>query len=128
MHKVHIRFAVLSPFLESITDQRLGVISPQRVCEALHMTQAELARLTKLHRNTLAHPASPAVQAQLGEVALMIGKAADLLDGDTGRAVVWFRYQPLAGFDGQTAAELTASGQGEAVLAHLDMLRDGVYA
>jgi hypothetical protein len=41
---------------------------------------------------------------------------------------VWFRYQPLSGFEGQTAEELYAEGHTQAVLAHLESLRDGGYA
>jgi uncharacterized protein (DUF2384 family) len=119
---------MLAPYLADVTD-REGLISPQRVSETLRVTFAHLARLAKVHRNTLAqHPESPAVQARLGEVARVIATAADLLGGDTGRAIVWFRHQPLAGFDGQTAEELVADGHTDAVLAHLETLRDGGYA
>jgi hypothetical protein len=121
--------SLLNPFLDSITDRRRGMISPKRVSEALHMPLAEVARLAKVHRNTLAQkPGSPMVQARLGEVARIIATAAELVEGDANRAIVWFRYQPLAGFGGKTAAELAAEGHGDAVLAHLEMLRDGVYA
>jgi hypothetical protein len=120
---------VLNPFLASITDRRRGMISPKRVGRALHLPLTEVARLAKVHRNTLAQkPESPVVQARLGEVARIIAAAAELMQGDTNRAIVWFRHQPLAGFGGATAAELAASGNGRAVLAHLEMLRDGVYA
>ena len=97
--------------------------------KALRLSLAEVARLAKVHRNTLTlKPESPVVQERLGVVARIISAAADLMEGDTGRAVIWFRHQPLAGFDGATAAELTAAGHGDAVLAHLEMLRDGLYA
>src|SRR5690242_13096273 len=119
---------MLSPLLDAITDRRSGLLLPDRLSEVLHMPAAQLAGLAQLHRNTLQrHPASPVVQARLGEVARIVAAAADLL-GDTGRAVVWFRHQPLAGFDGRTAAELVAAGHADAVLAHLELLRDGAYA
>ena len=93
------------------------------------MPLGDVARLAKVHRNTLARtPNSPIVQERLGQVARIIAAAADLIDGDVGRAVIWFRHQPLAGFGGATAAELMASGHADAVLTHLEMLRDGVYA
>ena len=120
---------MLSPFLDAVTDRRRGAISPRRVGKALRMPMTDLARLAKLHRNTLTQrPGSPAVQARLGEVARIVTAAADLLEGDTSRAIVWFRHQPLSGFDGRTAAELVSAGHASAVLAHLEMLRDGVYA
>jgi uncharacterized protein (DUF2384 family) len=120
---------LLSPFLESVTDRRRGTISPRRVSRALRMPTSALARIARLHRNTLVQrPDSPAVQERVGRVARIVAAAAELLDGDVGRAVIWFRHQPLAGFDGRTAAELVAAGHAEAVLEHLEMLRDGVYA
>lgn len=120
---------MLSPFLDDVTDRRSGTISPERVGKALRVSLAEVARLAKVHRNTLAQrPDSPVVQERLGEVARVVAAAADMLEGDTGRAVVWFRHQPLSGFDGATAAELIAAGHADAVLAHLEMLRNGVYA
>jgi uncharacterized protein (DUF2384 family) len=119
---------MLSPFLTEVTDRASGLLRPERLGAALHMPATQLARLAQVHRNTLQrHPESPVVQARLGEVARVVAAAADLL-GDTGRAVVWFRHQPLAGFDGRTAAELVADGRADAVLAHLELLRDGAYA
>ena len=118
---------MLNAFLEQVSEH--GIISPERVGEALHIPLAQVARLAKVHRNTLARmPESPAVQAGLGEVARIVAAAAELLDGDVARAIVWFRHQPLAGFAGRTAEELVAAGHAHAVLAHLEMLRDGVYA
>jgi uncharacterized protein (DUF2384 family) len=119
---------VLSAYLADVTDQR-GLLSPRRISDTLRVPLGHLARIAQVHRNTLArHPESPAVQARLGEVARVVVTAADLLGGDTPRAVVWFRHQPLAGFDGRTAEELVAAGHADAVLAHLEMLRDGGYA
>lgn len=119
---------MLTAFLDDVTDRRHGMISPERIGKALRISLSEVARLAKVHRNTLAQkPGSPMVQERLGEVARIVAAAADLMEGDKGRAVVWFRHQPLAGFDGSTAAELTMAGHGNAVLAHLEMLRDGVY-
>ncbi len=120
---------MLSSFIDDVTDARSRLLSPERMSEALRLPLAQLARLVKVHRNTLRQrPESPAVQARLGEVVRIVAAAADLMGGDTGRAIIWFKHQPLAGFDGQTAEELVAAGHADAVLAHLEMLRDGVYA
>ena len=56
------------------------------------------------------------------------GAMGDWSADDAARAIVWFRHQPLAAFDGRTAAELVAAGHVDAVLVHLEILRDGVYA
>ncbi|HEX4199101.1 MAG TPA: MbcA/ParS/Xre antitoxin family protein [Caulobacteraceae bacterium] len=119
---------MLAQFLEKVADPDDGGLSPDRVGGALKMSVADLSRLTRLHRNTLTRtPHSPSVQARLGEVARIVAAASDLI-GDDDRAAIWFRHQPLAGFDGQTAEELVASGHADAVLKHLDMLADGGYA
>ncbi len=68
------------------------------------------------------------MQARLGEVARVIATASDLLGGDTAKPIVWFRHQPLSGFEGRTAEELYAEGHTQAVLAHLETLGDGDYA
>ena len=101
---------MLHPFLDKMSDRELGGLSPANVGGALKMSVADLSRVTRLHRNTLArHPASPLVQARVGEVARIIAAAADLI-GDDRRAAIWFRHQPLSGFGGQTAEELVTSG------------------
>ena len=119
----------LSPPLESVYDPALHGISPDRVAATLHAPLADIARLVDVHRNTLTRaPASPKVQTRLGEVMRILSIATDLLGGDLDKAVVWFRHQPLAGFDGRTAEELVSAGHSQAVLTHLGMLREGGYA
>jgi uncharacterized protein (DUF2384 family) len=117
---------MLSRFLADVTDPG-GGLSPGLVGGALKMSVADMARVTRLHRNTLTRrPHSPSVQARVGEVARIVAAAADLIGDD--RAGVWFRHQPLAGFAGRTAEELVAAGHADAVLKHLDQLADGAYA
>lgn len=119
---------MLSAFLSEVVEPGDRLISPQRVGAALGIPLTRLAELAQVHRNTLTrHPDAPAVQDRLGEIARIVSTAAELT-GDQGRAIIWFRHQPLSGFGGATAEELVAEGQGRAVLAHLAMLRDGVYA
>lgn len=118
----------MMPFLDKVVDPKVGGVSPNRVSGALKMSVADLSRVTRLHRNTLTRtPGSPSVQARVGEVARIVAQAAEIL-GDADRAAVWFRHQPLAGFDGRTAEELVASGAADAVIKHLDTLADGGYA
>lgn len=118
---------MLGDVLDAVTEGEHG-ISPKRLSRMLKMGIGELSRVAHLHRNTLLkNPGSPKVQDRLGELARIVALAADLT-GDTARAVVWFRHQPLAGFDDKTAEQLVEDGQGQAVLKHLEMLRDGGYA
>jgi len=119
---------MLSSFLTEVMEPQKGTISPHRLSNVLHISLLRLSELTQLHRNTLTrHPDSPDVQQRLGDVARIISQAADLV-GDYQRAIIWFRHQPLSGFDHKTAEELVAAGHGDAVLEHLAMLSDGVYA
>jgi uncharacterized protein (DUF2384 family) len=119
---------MLSPFLTEVMEPQNGTISPQRLSHVLHISLVRLSELTRLHRNTLTrNPDSPEVQQRLGDVARILTQAADLV-GDDQRAIIWFRHQPLSGFDHKTAEELVAAGHADAVLEHLAMLSDGAYA
>lgn len=117
---------MLTAFLDDVREA--DAISPRRLSERLRMPLARLAEVTRLHRNTLSGNAgSPATQERLSEITRIVAKAAELA-GDEGRAIIWFRHQPLPGFGGDTAEELVADGHAPAVLAYLEQLRDGVYA
>lgn len=103
-------------------------LSPQRMGNRLRLSLTDMAKLAHVHRNTLANaPASPAVQNSLQPVVRILA-AAEELTGDADRAIVWFRHQPLAGHDGKTAQDLIEAGHADAVLVHLDDLRDGAFA
>lgn len=120
---------MLSTPLEAVYDKRLKGISPDRVAGLLHVSMAEIARVADVRRNTLTRaPNSAKVQTRLGEVMRILTEASDMMGDDLAKATIWFRHQPLSGFDGQTAEELIASGRAQAVVTHLAMLRDGVYA
>jgi uncharacterized protein (DUF2384 family) len=103
-------------------------VSPQRMSRRLRLPLTDLAKLAHLHRNELAQrPESPLVQKSLEPVVRILA-AAEQLTGDPDRAIVWFRHQPIAGHDGRTALELVEAGEADAVVAHLEDLRDGAYA
>jgi len=128
MHTIKSVKAMLTYFLNEVTEPKKGFISPSRLCKTLHMQLGELARVSGTHRNTLQrNPASPNVQNKLGEIIKII-EIATKLTQDYGKAVVWFKYEPLSGFDHKTAAQLVQAGHGDAVIKHLKMLEDGVYA
>lgn len=123
---------MLSTALQDIGDARTGAIDPDRLCGTLRISLSQLARIVRLHRNTLStHPHAPKAQERLGELARILVEASELAGpggGDVGRAVLWFRYQPLPGFDGKTAEDLVSEGYAGAVRAYLQDLRHGVYA
>lgn len=116
---------MLAAFLDDIRDH--DMIAPRRMAARLKLPLSGLAKLARVNRNTMtAKPQSPAVQAKLGEIARIIARAAEL-SGDEGRAIMWFKYQPIVGF-GMTAEALVEQGHGEAVLWTLDGMEEGVYA
>lgn len=117
---------MLTGFLSDVRDA--GHVSPRRMSARLNLSLGDLARLARVHRNTLARqPASPAVQRRLDPVVRIL-TAAEELTGDADRAIVWFRHQPLPGHDGRSARDLVEEGQADAVLTYLEDLRDGAYA
>lgn len=116
---------MLASFLDDIRDG--DMIAPRRMAERLRLPLTRLSRLAHVNRNTLtARPESPAVQAKLGEIARIIARAAEL-SGDEGRAIIWFRHQPIAGF-GSTAEDLVEEGHSELVMEHLERMAAGVYS
>lgn len=119
---------MLGALLDDLLDHDHGTISPPLLCQRMRISLSELARLTRLHRNTLSRaPDSPRVQERLGEIVRILTKAA-ALSGDPQRAIAWFHYEPIAGLDYKTAEELVAEGRAAAVLEHLEDLVEGTYA
>ncbi len=117
---------MLANFLEAVHEGNM--IAPKRMAAELRLPMTDLAKLARVNRNTLSTKAgSAAVQAGLGTIARIVAKAAELA-GDEGRAIIWFRHQPITGFDGKTAEELVQAGQADAVIWYLESLESGVYA
>jgi hypothetical protein len=103
-------------------------LSPQRLAEQLGVTQSELARLAGVARNTLtAKSATRRVDAALSPIVRILAVAAEMA-GDEGRAVIWFKHQPIPGWAGKTAYDLVAEGRAADVLSYLEAVRSGVYA
>lgn len=116
---------MLAAFLDDVRDH--DMIAPRRLAERLRLSMSALARLSRLNRNTMAaRPESPAVQARLGEIARIVARAAELA-GDEGKAIIWFRHQPIPGF-GKTAEALVEEGHGELVMEDLERMAEGVYS
>jgi hypothetical protein len=118
------RAAVMSGFVESLREPRTPYISPKRLSEALGVQVTSLAVLAGVHRNSLRNPASERLQDKLLEMVKAITAAATLT-GDIGKALYWYRSEPIAQYDHKTAAELVAEGHLDAVLAHLRDLENG---
>lgn len=116
---------MLATFLDDIRDGDL--IAPRRLADRLRLPMTRLSKLAHLNRNTMAaKPESPAVQEKLGQIARIIARAAELA-GDEGRAIIWFKHQPIPGF-GQTAEALVEEGHADLVLEDLERMAEGVYS
>ncbi|HTN60506.1 MAG TPA: antitoxin Xre-like helix-turn-helix domain-containing protein [Devosia sp.] len=103
-------------------------LSAHRLSEQLGLTQAELARLVGIARNTLtAKSATRKVDAALSPIVRILAMAAEMAGGES-RAVIWFKHQPLPGWAGKTAYDLVGEGKADQVLAYLEAVRSGVYA
>jgi transcriptional regulator with XRE-family HTH domain len=103
-------------------------LSASRVSEQLGISQAELAKLVGVARNTLsAKAASRRVDAALSPIVRILALASEMA-GDESRAAIWFKHQPIPGWAGKTAYDLVGQGKAETVLAYLESVRAGVYA
>lgn len=120
--------ALLDPVLSQVAARGVAAIDPQRLAATLGVTISDMAELARVHRSSLTrNPASPEVQRKLGVVATILSRAADA-GGSLDKAVLWFRYQPIAALGQARAADLVAAGEGAAVLQYLDALEHGAYA
>ena len=114
-------------FLDFLRDQEAGpaVLSPKRFSDVLSIDLQTLAGQAHVHRNTLSRaPASEGVQRFMRE-ALRVLRAADDLTGDVGRAIFWYRNEPLPPFNYKTAEQLVSEGRAEDVLRYVESLEAG---
>lgn len=103
-------------------------LSAHRLSQQLGITQAELAKLVGLARNTLAAKSGTRrVDVALSPIVRILAMAAEMA-GDENRAVIWFKHQPIPGWAGKTAYDLVGLGRSDQVLAYLEAVRSGVYA
>nr|WP_055141447.1 DUF2384 domain-containing protein [Burkholderia plantarii] len=101
------------------------VLSARRYVAALNIDLQTLADQAHVHRNTVARaPQSAGVQQFLRE-ALRVIRAATDLSGDVHRALFWYRNEPLAVFDYQTAETLVSAGRADDVVRYVAALDAG---
>ncbi|CAN7718882.1 MULTISPECIES: antitoxin Xre/MbcA/ParS toxin-binding domain-containing protein [unclassified Neorhizobium] len=105
-----------------------ALLSARRVSDLLGLTQAELAKLIGVARNTLtAKSGARKVDLALSPVVRILAMASEMA-GDENRAAIWFKHQPIPGWAGKTAYDLVGEGKADKVLAYLEAVRSGVYA
>ncbi|AOK56545.1 hypothetical protein WT15_20215 [Burkholderia stagnalis] len=114
-------------FFASLQDPETAgpVLSARRYVAALNIDLQTLAQQAHVHRNTVARaPESATVQQFLREAIRVIRAATDL-SGDLRRALFWYRNEPLAVFDYQTAETLVSAGRADDVLRYVTSLEAG---
>jgi hypothetical protein len=106
-------------------DSPTPIVSARRFGEALHVDLQTLAQQAHVHRNTLSRqPGSESVQRFLRE-ALRVIRAATDISGDVGRALFWYRNEPLPVFDYKTAEQLVSEGRTDDLLRYVSSLEAG---
>ncbi|MCJ9754588.1 DUF2384 domain-containing protein [Neorhizobium sp. BETTINA12A] len=109
-------------------EQQSALLSARRVSDLLGLTQAELAKLIGVARNTLtAKSGARKVDLALSPVVRILAMASEMAV-DENRAAIWFKHQPIPGWAGKTAYDLVGEGKADKVLAYLEAVRSGVYA
>ena len=92
----------------------------------MHIDIQTLAEQAKVQRNTITRaPGSRGVQDYLRE-ALRVIKAANDLSGDLGKALFWYRNEPLSVFDYKTSERLVSEGRTDDVLRYVASLEAGL--
>lgn len=114
-------------FIDFLRDQDSGAstLSPKRFGDVLSIDVQTLATQAHVHRNTISRaPASESVQKFLRD-ALRVIRAAHDLSCDVGRAIFWYRNDPLPPFGYKTAEQLVSEGRTEDVLRYVVSLEAG---
>ena len=114
-------------FLRSLQEpgQAAPVLSARRFADGLEMDLQTLAGLAGVHRNTLSRaPGSAAVQRFLRDAVRIIRAASDV-SGDVGRALFWYRNEPLQPFGYETPERLVAAGRTDDLLRYVVSLEAG---
>lgn len=107
-----------------------GIFAPRRIAEALRTTNDEIARTAGLGRDAVQRKArigSDRTQRRLREMVEVLNKVEPRF-GSALIAYAWYRSEPLAGFDGQTAMQLVQDGRAGDVLDYVDAVDAGVFA
>lgn len=99
---------------------------PRAVAEALGLEYQELARIARVHRDTVRNsPANPQLQRTLSDIVRVLMAATDVAGGDVTRAIQWFRTEPLRVFRYRMPIDVIADGETERLLDWMESLRAG---
>lgn len=92
------------------------------------MTLDALAALIGVDRSMLTATAGTrTANPALGTLVRILTTATEMA-GNSERAAIWFKHQPLPGWNGKTGYDLVSEGRADDVVAYLEAVRSGVYA
>ena len=106
-----------------------GLFVPRKIASALLTTNEELARSVGLGKDAVQRTErvrSDRTQKRLREMVEIINKVEPRF-GSPLMAYAWYRSEPLAGFDGQSAMQLVRAGRAGDVLDYIDAIDAGVH-
>ncbi len=114
-------------FVEFLCDPEMHgpVLSPKRFSQALRIDLQTLADQAHVHRNTISRaPTSQGIQRFLRD-ALRAIKAGSDISGDVGKALFWYRNDPLSVFGYKTPEQLVSEGRTEDLLRYVASIEAG---
>lgn len=107
-----------------------GFFAPKKIAAMLATTQEDVALSVGLGRDAVMRRErirADKTQRRLREMVEVINKVTPRF-GSPLMAYAWYRSEPLAGFAGLTAMQLSQAGRSLEVLEYIDAVDAGVYA
>ncbi len=107
-----------------------GQFEPRAIADILRTSAEEVGLTAGLSKDAVqrrARIASSKTQRRLRELVEVLNKVQPRF-GSALIAYAWYRSEPLAGFDGQTAMQLVRDGKAQQVLDYIDAVDAGVYS
>jgi hypothetical protein len=127
MDMEHLKHLSQIPELVSMIDPS-GNIAPGRVAKAFGLSKAQLARTLGLTGDAFyVNRNSATSQRRLAEMIEILARVTAWAGG-RGRALSWYRAQPMPAFGSRTAESLVKTGQASVLRDYLDHLALGNFA
>jgi hypothetical protein len=103
-----------------------AILSPSKFIDMMGLDVRAFAEHAHVHRNTVTRaPASASVQAHIRLNIRVLSAALATAGSDIGRAIFWYKNEPLAPFDYKTAETLVAEGRADDLINLLESYQAG---
>jgi hypothetical protein len=98
-------------------DHGTPILSPSKFIRIMHLDITSFAKNARVHRNTVSRaPAALSVQSHIRDNVRVLRAAWEVAGQDLGKAIYWYRNEPLAPFSYKTAETLVADGRADDVI------------